>query len=105
MSDPIAECRLDPDRLREQRDRYGALGRQALTIDRRPGALTIRFGPQLDEDTLAKTIAVENECCPFFDFDFSAGERRLTIAVTRHDQRPALDALAHALGDGEASGA
>jgi hypothetical protein len=96
---PIAECRLDLEGLRRQRDRYRELGGQASELIRAPESLTVRFGPGLDRDLLDETIAVESECCPFFTFDLSAGERAVRIGVSRPEQRPALDALAYALGD------
>jgi hypothetical protein len=96
---PIAECRLDLEGLRRQRDRYRELGGQAAAITRGPESLTVRFGPALDRDLLDETIAVESECCPFFTFDLSPEQRVVTIGVSRPEQRPALDALAYALGD------
>jgi hypothetical protein len=94
----IAECNLDLEGSRRQRDRYRALGDQAAAVRRESDSLTIDFNPELDRELLEKTIAVEKDCCPFFAFDYSPEERILTIEVSRDEQRPALDALAYALG-------
>jgi hypothetical protein len=97
----IAECHLDLEGSRRQRDRYRTLGGQARAISRRPNSLTISFERELDHELLGKTIAVEKDCCPFFAFDYSPGERTLTIGVRRDEHRSALDALAYALGSDE----
>jgi hypothetical protein len=97
----IAECRLDLEGSRRQRDRYRTLGGQAAAIRRGSKSLTINFNLELDQELLEKTIAVEKDCCPFFAFEYSPGERTLTIGVSRDEQRPALDALAYALGSEE----
>lgn len=98
----IAACRLDRTGLGEQRDRYRSLGAQAEEIVRERGSLTIRFGPGLDEALLRETIAIEEDCCSFFRFEFSAAERRLQIGVATAEQDAALDALAVALGTHDA---
>jgi hypothetical protein len=94
---PIAECRLDIDGLRVQRDRYGRLGRAVRRVDRKPQTLTVGFAPDVDAALLAETIAVESECCPFFALRYDAGARELVVSVTRPEQDPALDALVTAL--------
>lgn len=95
---PIAGCLLDVDGLRGQRDRYRRLADQALEIRREPDTLTVSFTPELDRALLERTIAVESECCPFFTFDYSPGDRVLTIGVIAVEHRGAFDALAYALG-------
>ena len=45
---PIAECRLDLDGLRAQRDRYRALGRHVKRLERGPGRLDAWLGPEVD---------------------------------------------------------
>lgn len=94
----IAECRLDVDALRHQRDRYRALGRQVVESERRADRLTVRFGPTLDAGLLEKTVTTERDCCPFFELAIDARRRELVVAVSRPDHEPALDALADALG-------
>ena len=49
---------------------------------------------------LRELIATENECCPFYRFDFRPELERLTIGVDSPEHRPALDAIAAALGAG-----
>jgi hypothetical protein len=100
----IAECRLDLESARRQRDRYRTLGGQASGIRRGSKSVIIKFDPELDQTLLEETIAVEKDCCPFFEFDYSQEELTLTIGVGRDEQRPALDALAFALGSDEDSG-
>jgi hypothetical protein len=98
----IAQCHLDLAAAREQADRYRRLGATATHIECRGDALTTTFGDQLDEQLLKETIAVEGDCCPFFDFAYQPAERRLSITVQQPDQRPTLDALHHALTGTEA---
>jgi len=93
----IAECRLDLAGVRVQADRYRRLGATAVHVDRRDGVLSVTFGTALDERLLRETIAVERECCAFFDFDYQPAERRLSITVQHPQQEAALDALHYAL--------
>jgi hypothetical protein len=46
---------------------------------------------------LDEAIAVENECCPFFTFDYSPEGRVMRVGVSRPDYADALDAIAYAL--------
>jgi hypothetical protein len=101
---PIAECRLDLAGLRRQRDRYRELGGQALRIHRDPETLTVAFGPELDHDLLEEAIATENQCCPFFAFDYSPDRRVMTVGVSDPEFARALDAIAYALGDDSPQG-
>jgi hypothetical protein len=94
----LAGCRLDAVGLRSQRARYRKLGADAEAVERSRGRLVVRFGPGLDRAVLEETIAVETECCPFFEFDYAPAERLLRISVERVEQEAALDALAFALG-------
>jgi hypothetical protein len=94
----IAECNLDLEGLRGQRNRYRELGSQATDVQREGDVLVVSFGQDLDRALLEETIVVERECCPFFSFDYSQAERTLTIGVSSREQRPALDALSYALG-------
>jgi hypothetical protein len=101
----IAQCHLDGTGLRDQADRYRRLGATAAHIERRASALTATFGSQLDECLLSETIAVERDCCPFFEFDYRPADRRLSITVQHPDQTPALAALHYALSGGETTAA
>ncbi len=93
----IAECRLDLDGARRQRERYRTLGRQVEVVERETRTLSVRFRAGFDEDLLREAIRIERSCCPFFALDFHPGERLLRITVDRSPQRPALDALEYAL--------
>ena len=94
----IAECGLDLDGSRAQRDRYRRLGADAAEVERRDGLLAIRFAESLDRGLLHETIETERECCPFFTFSWREDERLLEIGVAEPAQEPALDGLAFALG-------
>jgi hypothetical protein len=94
---PIAACRLDGADLRGQADRYRQLGATATRIERDDGTLTTRFSADLDERLLDETIAIERECCSFFDISYQRAERRLAISVHDSEHEPALDALQFAL--------
>jgi hypothetical protein len=94
---PIAECRLDIDGLRVQRDRYRRLGRAVRRVERKPQTLTVGFAADVDTALLVEAISVESECCPFFALHYDADARELVASVPRLDQAPALDALVTAL--------
>jgi hypothetical protein len=94
---PIAACRLDAGGAREQARRYQALAAHAEQIRRRPGVLVARFDATVDRDLLARTLAVERECCQFLELGYDDDARRLEISVTDRDLEPALDALTAAL--------
>jgi hypothetical protein len=94
---PIAQCELDGAGLAAQRDRYARLAAAVDGLDRRPGQLVVRFGPDVDTTLVEETLAVERSCCPFFRLAFDASARRLEIRVDRSDEDPALDALQFAL--------
>ena len=95
---PVAHCGLDVAGLRDQADRYRRLGATATHVERGPAAvLTATFGDELDERLLHEAIAVERDCCPFFELDYQPRERRLSITVDQPDHSAALDALHRAL--------
>jgi hypothetical protein len=94
----IPSCALDETGMREQRARYSLLAGSVTRIEREPDATVIYFDQHLDRQVLRRALAVERECCPFFDFAFDEQDRRLRATVTDTDQLPALDAVAHALG-------
>ena len=94
---PIAECHLDIDGLRRQRDRYRRLGRSVRRVQREPRRLMVEFAPDIDADLIVETIAIESDCCPFFDLHYDAATREFVASVSEPEQAPALDALAAAL--------
>jgi hypothetical protein len=93
----IAECRLDIDGLRTQRDRYRALGAHATSARRQRQQLEVHFDAGFDVDLLVEAIDVERGCCPFFEMQLQLERRELVITVPYPEQDPALDAITAAL--------
>ena len=94
---PIDECRLDLTGHHEQRERYRRLALALESTEREPQRLTARFSSALDQSLLAETLAIERECCEFFQIDYEPAERLLTVRVDDPRLDPALDALQYAL--------
>ena len=108
MTDPlelpvIGACHLDAEGLQSQLQRYRELGRHVTQTTRRKQRLTVAFDADLDVGLLEETLRVERACCPFFVIEPSPDLRTLTIAVAAAGHDPALDAIAHALGDASGS--
>jgi hypothetical protein len=93
-----ASCALDADGVRAQGARYARLAASATRVDRAEDAIVIRLRDGADARLIEELIATENECCPFYRFDFRPDLGRLSIGVDSPEQRPALDAVAAALG-------
>src|SRR5438046_232563 len=93
----IPSCALDERAQRRQRARYERLAPSVKRFEREPDALVVDFDGEFDPRALQEALAVERECCPFFEFAFDERERRLRVTVTESEQLPALDALAHAM--------
>lgn len=94
----IPTCALDEEGVREQRDRYARVTPGVRRVVREPEAVTIEFRDDFDRDALDEALAVERECCPFFQFEFDQSRLRLRATVREPDQLPALDAMVHAVG-------
>jgi hypothetical protein len=92
-----ASCTLDADGARAQGARYARLAANATQIHRRDDVIVIGLRGDGDARLIEELIATENECCPFYRFDFRPQLGRLTIGVDSPEQRPALDAIAAAL--------
>jgi hypothetical protein len=90
-------CALDESGLRMQLERYRQAGRNARLIERTPRRLVADLGDDVDAELVAKTVAVEQECCPFFALTWEPDRRRLTVAVSQAADEPGLDAIAFAL--------
>jgi hypothetical protein len=88
---------LDQDGIEQQRARYLRLSRDAGPVVREPDAVTVQFRPGFDRHALDEAMAVERQCCPFFEFEFGASDRRLRVTVKDRDQLAALDVIAEAL--------
>jgi hypothetical protein len=90
-------CSLSDDELRAQLERYRAIGRGG---ERRwIGATRVELvvGPAVPDALVEQAVATERSCCPFFELLWEPGSRRLTIAVSRAEDVPLLDAIALAL--------
>jgi hypothetical protein len=96
----INTCALDEQGIQEQRRRHARLAPSVTNIERGDEAVEIRFAPGFDRQTLGEMVAVEEECCPFFQFDFDERKRQLTVTVLEAEQAPALDAIAAQLTGG-----
>jgi hypothetical protein len=94
----VPTCALDETGVREQRARYARLAPGVARVQREPEALLIEFHEGFDRGALEQALAVERECCPFFQFEFDDSKRRLRSTVGEPEQLPALEALAHAVG-------
>jgi hypothetical protein len=92
-----ASCRLDPEGMRRQRDRYRAIGEHLERLERGPQQLEARFGPEVDLDLVRETVEIERDCCPFYEIGFDSAEHRLSFSVSTPEQDPALDAIRFAL--------
>jgi hypothetical protein len=97
MELPVLGCTLDAAGLAAQRDRYARLAAHVTSTARQPQRLSVRFDPAIDHALLAETLAIEAECCSFFAIDLDGDTAELTVPAPEMD--PALDAIAHALGD------
>jgi hypothetical protein len=95
---PMApSCALDDAGLRLQLERYQQAGAGARLVDLTHRSLVVDLDEQIDPQLVDETIAIERECCPFFTLDWEPERRRLTVAVSRAEYEPALDAIAFAL--------
>jgi hypothetical protein len=98
---PIADipsCALTQRELIRQRRRYARLSGSTSSVVRAGATVLVDFHPDFDRRTLEQAMAVERECCPFFELAFEEDARRLTIAVRDPGHAPALDAIAESLG-------
>ena len=91
-------CSLDAAGLEAQASRYRRAGDGALVVAREPRRFEVVLGPDTDGDEVAELVAVERECCPFFEIGWVPEERRLSFGVSRDEDAPALEAIAYALG-------
>jgi hypothetical protein len=67
-------------------------------VARQPRRFELVLGPDTDGAEVAELVETERECCPFFEIGWVPEERRLSFAVSRDQDAPALDAIAYALG-------
>jgi hypothetical protein len=93
---PMA-CSLDADGAGRQRDRYAEIGSAVLSYGRTDMRLVAELAPAVDVQLVEETLAIERECCPFFQVAYDSDTRELSVEVERAEQAPALDAIAEAL--------
>jgi hypothetical protein len=93
----IADCGLDAAALQQQVARYRELGAGAVVQRVSALELTARFAADPDPELLRATIATERDCCAFFELDYAADDRRLTVAVSDPARAGALDQIQAAL--------
>ena len=65
---------------------------------RSPLRLVVELDQHVDPTLVQETLAIERECCPFYERGWEPDPRRLTISVSRTEHAPALEAIAFALG-------
>jgi len=92
-----ASCSLDEAGLSAQLARYRAVGDAARLIDRQPRRIVLEGVGDVDRE-VEELIAVERECCPFFELEWDPEARRFSVAVAGVDHEPGLDAIAYSLG-------
>jgi len=91
-------CSLDRAGLAAQLERYRRAGAGGRLLERSPRSLTVELALGTDAALVEQAIAIERECCPFYDFHWDARARRLSIAVTQREHEPALGVIARAIG-------
>jgi hypothetical protein len=96
--DLAASCALDADGLRAQAERYRRAGDGAELLERSPRRLVARLHAEVDVPDVTEAVAIERECCPFYEIDWDPEARRLSFAVASREHEPALEAIATALG-------
>jgi hypothetical protein len=91
-------CTGDAALIKSQVARYRAAGEGAEVLARTPRILALRLSADANLDSVAQAVAVERECCPFYEIQFDREARELTFAVSQSDQEPALEGIADAFG-------
>jgi hypothetical protein len=90
-------CSLDAAGERGQRDRYAEIGAAVLSHGRTDTRLVAQLAATVDAGLVEETLAIERECCPFFELAYDPGTRELSVGVDDAARAPALDAIAHAM--------
>jgi hypothetical protein len=93
-----SSCSLDSAALDEQLARYRLAGQGAVIVERGAQRAVVRISERVPVALVDELIAVERACCPFFELDWDAGRRRLTVAVPSERDLPALELILDALG-------
>lgn len=90
-------CELDAAALRQQLDRYAAIGDGAHLLRVGPTLLHARLGDRVSRMLVETTIATERGCCPIFELTFDPEARMLRVTVPDPADATALDAIERAL--------
>jgi hypothetical protein len=91
-------CSLDAEGGAAQAERYRRAGRDAELLESEPLRIAVRLAEEVDTALVDELVAIERDCCPFFEIAWEPAERRLAFSVSRAEDGPALDAIAYALG-------
>ncbi|HEY1776524.1 MAG TPA: hypothetical protein VGG41_10245 [Solirubrobacteraceae bacterium] len=91
-------CSLDRAAVAAQLERYRRAGAGGRLLERSPRALMVELAAGTDSALVEQAIAIERECCPFYEFAWDPATRRLSISVTQREHEPALGAIARAIG-------
>ena len=67
-------------------------------IERTPRRIVVELDRRVEETLVEQTLAIERECCPFYELGWEPERRRLSIAVAHAEHAPALEAVAFSLG-------
>jgi hypothetical protein len=94
-------CSLDSDARREQFARFARVATSVVAVEREPRLVRFRLDESVDRDVLEELIAIESECCPFYEFDLSGDV--LAIGVGTDEFAPALEAMVELLNPAAAS--
>jgi hypothetical protein len=90
-------CGLDENGLRLQYARNRTAGVGARLVQRTRLRLVVDLDERVDPKLVDELLAVERECCPFFELGWKPDARRLSVSVSQSGFEPALDAIAFAL--------
>jgi hypothetical protein len=88
-------CSLDSAGRQRQAARYARVAQSVISVERGPRQLAFHLAPDVDRSALDEAIAVERECCPFYEIDLT--DDAFTIGVATDDYAPALEAIADLL--------
>jgi hypothetical protein len=90
-------CALDEAGLLLQLARYRQVGAGARLLEQSTRQLVVELDRHVDGELVEEVLAIERECCPFFELGWQPVRRVLTVAVSRAEHEQALDAIAFAL--------
>jgi len=90
-------CALDAAGLLAQRERYRRAGVGARIVQRTRLRALVQLGARVDSANVDELIAVERECCPFFDLQWAPELRQLSVSVSLAEHEPGIDAILEAL--------